>query len=58
MTYKLPEMPCFFTPFPDQIVLPIGTEIKIQVSFQPTKPVELETFIDFHVNQYNDDFRI
>lgn len=33
LTYKLPEMAAFFTPFPDQIALPIGMEHQITVSF-------------------------
>lgn len=43
-------MAAFFTPFPDQIALPIGMEHQITVSFQPVSPVELESCLIFHVN--------
>ncbi|CAL6074068.1 Conserved_hypothetical protein [Hexamita inflata] len=58
LTYKLPELANFFTPYPNQINLPIGMEYSITVSFQPSAPVELESCLIFHVNQYNEDFKI
>ncbi|KAH0575389.1 hypothetical protein SS50377_23022 [Spironucleus salmonicida] len=58
LTYKLPEMACFFTPYPDQIVLPVGMEHAITVSFQPVNPVEVESELVFFCNQHKENFII
>ena len=58
LTYKLPELACFFTPYPDQIILPIGMEHAITVSFQPVAPVEVESCLVFHINEVQEDFKI
>ncbi|TNJ29093.1 hypothetical protein GMRT_12944 [Giardia muris] len=56
LTYMLPKVPNFFMPFPDPIVLPVGMEYAVTVSFQPTTTTELETYLAIFSTQANDTF--
>lgn len=58
LTYRLPEVSNFFTAYPDPVVLALGMQHTLTISFQPTSTREVQSDLVFHSSLRNEDFVI